>query len=70
MGALAAVFISTADAAAMLGFKQATLRRWRIERKHLQPHKVGSRWRYNRDEVLQFLNAGRLELPRGQRQEQ
>lgn len=60
-------FISTGAAANLLGYTQATLRRWRLERKHLQPHKVGGRWRYNRDEVLHFLNAGRLELPRGQR---
>lgn len=62
-----ATFISTGIAARMLGYSQSALRRWRMERKHLQPHRVGGRWRYNRDEVLQFLNANRLELPRGQR---
>lgn len=55
-------FISTKEAAELLGYQQTTLRRWRLEKKHLPAHKVGGRWRYNRDEVLAFLNAGRHEF--------
>lgn len=57
-----AQFISTGEAAKMLGYQQVTLRRWRLEKKHLVAYKVGGRWRYNRLDVQEFLKNGRREI--------
>jgi excisionase family DNA binding protein len=54
--------ISTGQAAQLLGYKQVTLRRWRLEKKHLVAYKVGGRWRYNLHDVQEFLKNGRREI--------
>lgn len=62
MGNSAMQYISTADAAKILGYQQTTLRRWRLEKKHLVAYKVGGRWRYNRSDVQEFLKNGRRDI--------
>ena len=46
-------------AATMLATTPATLKYWRIAGKGPTPYKIGSRWKYNRADVLAFAESGK-----------
>lgn len=51
-------WLSVDEIAAYLGIKRYTVYKW-IERKSLPAHKVGSLWKFRRDEVDNWVRTGR-----------
>jgi excisionase family DNA binding protein len=59
-------WLSVDEIAAYLGVKRFTVYKW-IERKNMPGHKVGSLWKFKRDEIDDWVRSGRAKdasLPR------
>ena len=50
-------WLSVDEIAAPLGVKRDTIYKW-IERKGMPAHKVGRLWKFNKDEVDQWVRGG------------
>lgn len=50
-------WLSVEEIAEYLGVKRDTVYKW-IERKRMPAHKVGSLWKFKRDEVDQWVRSG------------
>ena len=50
-------WLSVDDVAAYLGVKRDTIYKW-IERKKMPAHKVGSLWKFKKDEIDEWVRAG------------
>jgi excisionase family DNA binding protein len=55
-------WLSVDEIAAYLGVKRYTIYKW-IERKHMPAHKVGSLWKFKRDEVDNWIRQGKAAEP-------
>jgi excisionase family DNA binding protein len=50
-------WLSVDEIAAYLGVKRDTIYKW-IDRKKMPAHKVGSLWKFQRDEIDDWVRAG------------
>lgn len=50
-------WLSVDDIAAYLGVKRDTIYKW-IDRKKLPAHKVGSLWKFRKEEIDQWVTSG------------
>lgn len=50
-------WLSPEEIASYLGVKRDTIYKW-IERKKMPAHKVGSLWKFRRDEVDEWVRSG------------
>jgi excisionase family DNA binding protein len=50
-------WLSLEEIAAYLGIKRDTVYKW-INRKNMPAHKVGSLWKFRRDEVDEWVRSG------------
>jgi excisionase family DNA binding protein len=60
-------WLSVEEIASYLGIKRDTVYKW-IERKAMPAHKVGSLWKFQKDEIDEWVrsgNAGNAGAPRG-----
>jgi excisionase family DNA binding protein len=55
-------WLSVEEIAAYLGIKRDTVYKW-IERKKMPAHKVGSLWKFKRDEVDAWVRTGEAAEP-------
>lgn len=51
-------WLSVDEIAAYLGVKRFTIYKW-IERKDMPAHKVGSLWKFRKDEVNEWVRSGK-----------
>ena len=51
-------WLSVDEIANYLGIKRDTVYKW-IERKHMPAHKVGSLWKFKRDEIDEWVRSGK-----------
>ena len=51
-------WLSVDEIAAYLGVKRFTIYKW-IERKNMPAHKVGSLWKFKRDEIDEWVRNGK-----------
>jgi len=49
-------WLSVAEVAAYLGVKRDTVYKW-IDRKNMPAHKVGSLWKFKKDEIDEWVRA-------------
>lgn len=59
-------WLSVDEIAAYLGIKRDTVYKW-IERKQMPAHKVGSLWKFKRDEIDDWIRNGKAAEPHGTR---
>jgi excisionase family DNA binding protein len=57
-------WLSVEEIAAYLGIKRDTVYKW-IERKQMPAHKVGSLWKFKRDEIDTWVRNGDAGDPAG-----
>jgi len=55
-------WLSLEEIAAYLGIKRDTVYKW-INRKNMPAHKVGSLWKFNRDEIDTWVRTGGATAP-------
>jgi excisionase family DNA binding protein len=55
-------WLSVDEIAAYLGVKRFTIYKW-IERKNMPAHKVGSLWKFKRDEIDEWIRTGSAAEP-------
>ncbi len=53
-------WLSVDEIAAYLGVKRDTIYKW-IERKNMPAHKVGSLWKFKRQEIDDWVRTGKAE---------
>jgi len=51
-------WLSVDEIAAYLGVKRYTIYKW-IERKNMPSHKVGSLWKFRKEEIDEWVRSGR-----------
>lgn len=51
-------WLSVAEIAAYLGIRRDTVYKW-IDRRNMPAHKVGSLWKFKRDEIDNWIRTGR-----------
>lgn len=55
-------WLSVDEIAAYLGIKRYTIYKW-IERKNMPAHKVGSLWKFKKDEIDNWIRDGKAAEP-------
>jgi excisionase family DNA binding protein len=55
-------WLSVDEIASYLGVKRDTIYKW-IERKKMPAHKVGSLWKFRKEEVDRWIRAGKAAEP-------
>jgi excisionase family DNA binding protein len=55
-------WLSVDEIAAYLGVKRYTIYKW-IERKNMPAHKVGSLWKFKKDEIDNWIRDGKAAEP-------
>lgn len=55
-------WLSVDEIAAYLGIKRYTVYKW-IERRRMPAHKVGSLWKFKRDEIDAWVRRGDAAIP-------
>jgi excisionase family DNA binding protein len=55
-------WLSVDEIAAYLGVKRFTIYKW-IERKNMPAHKVGSLWKFRREDIDDWVRAGKAASP-------
>jgi excisionase family DNA binding protein len=56
-------WLSLEEIATYLGIKKDTVYKW-IDRKNMPAHKVGSLWRFRREEVDEWVRTGQAAEPK------
>ena len=62
-------WLSVEEVAAYLGINRGTLYKW-ITRKSIPAHKVGSLWKFKKDEVDEWVKTGGVRAPKGRTSKQ
>lgn len=59
-------WLSVEEIAGYLGVKRDTIYKW-IERKNMPAHKVGSLWKFRKEEIDNWVRGGKAARPRAHR---